>query len=113
MPSRRDVRLARSLIRQHFGHHGHPGGIYPSDAAINAALLGNTTPIPEQLGKRHFRAFFSELGVRLDQASDAYLNKFRDNCIIRMMGAELGGAPPTVDTIARMIAKDVADRTWD
>lgn len=113
MPSRRDVRLVRQLVRQHFGHHNHPGGIYPADAAINATLEGNETAIPDELGMKHFRAFFASLGVRPGQVSDAYLNKFRDNCIMRKMGAEFGGPAPTVDMVARMIAKDVADNTWE
>ena len=113
MPDSRDVQLVRRLVRQSFGHHSYPGGIYPQDAEVNSRLEGNLTPIPDELGMRQFRPFLESLGLTPGQVSDAYIRKFRDNCIMRKIGQDQGGQAPTVVTIAKLIAKDVADGTWE
>lgn len=113
MPDRNAVRLVRRLVRQHFGHHNFPGGIYPGDVEFNATLEENDTPVPDELGMRHFRPFLESIGAVPGRASDAYINKFRQICIFRKMGADLGGPAPTVRAIAKVIAQDVENGTWE
>lgn len=86
MITKEQVETVRNLAQKHLGHCQYTSGVYPSDEVYNETLIDNQTPVPmDDLSLRSVEKFWKENNL---QGSDAYMKKFRGECIFAGMASE-------------------------